>query len=148
MTGVSSTAFRLSTSLSLKAVLKTPSPEWLEAIKDDVTANQANVVPYTFYLPAIDPLNTMINTSGATDVTNARVPGLKMTIPQGVRLRVLGSSADVTQVSITPVPINRIFSCHIPRKSLTIPVVLHLRGIPTRAAGVQSRWHFRFERQA
>src|SRR5262249_3581334 len=79
------------------------------AIKEpaDVVANQANVVPYTFYLPAIDPLNTPINPTGPTNVTNARVPGLMMTIPQGVRLRTLGSSADVTFVSITPVPVDR-----------------------------------------
>ncbi len=89
--------------------IQPPAGSVYPAIKEpaDVAANQANVVPYTFYLPAIDPLNTPINPNGPTDVTSARVPGLKMTIPQGVRLRVLGSSADVTHVSITPVPIDR-----------------------------------------
>lgn len=89
--------------------IQPPANTVYPAIKEpaDVTANQSNVVPYTFYLPAIDPLNTPINSTGATDVTSARVPGLKMTIPQGVRLRVLGSSADVTHVSITPVPPDR-----------------------------------------
>ncbi|MGH8431085.1 MAG: carboxypeptidase regulatory-like domain-containing protein, partial [Solimonas sp.] len=89
--------------------IQPPAGSVYPAIKEpaDVTANQANVVPYTFYLPAIDPLDTPINPTGPTNVTNARVPGLTMTIPQGVRLRVLGSSADVTHVSITPVPIDR-----------------------------------------
>jgi len=89
--------------------IQPPSGSVYPAIKEpaDVVANQANVVPYTFYLPAIDPLDTPINPTGPTNVTNARVPGLMMTIPQGVRLRVLGSSADVTHVSITPVPVDR-----------------------------------------
>lgn len=89
--------------------IQPPSGSVYPAIKEpaDVAANQANIVPYIFYLPAIDPLNTPINLTGPTDVTSIRVPGLKMTIPQGVRLRVLGSSADVTHVSITPVPIDR-----------------------------------------
>ena len=46
-----------------------------------MTAGQSNVVPYTFYLPAVEPLNTAINPSAPTDVTNAKVPNLKMTIP-------------------------------------------------------------------
>ena len=89
--------------------IQPPTGSVYPAIKEpaDVAANQYNTVPYTFYLPAIDPLNTPINPNGPTDVTSARVPGLKMTIPQGVRLRVLGSSADVTHVSITPVPFDR-----------------------------------------
>jgi len=89
--------------------IQPPAGSVYPAIKEpaDVAANQANVVPYIFYLPAIDPLNTPINPTGPTNVTNARVPGLMMTIPQGVRLRVLGSSADVTHVSITPVPVDR-----------------------------------------
>ncbi|MEP7339810.1 MAG: IPT/TIG domain-containing protein, partial [Acidobacteriota bacterium] len=89
--------------------IQPPTNTVYPAIKEpaDVIAGQSNVVPYTFYLPAIDPLNTQINPNGSTDVTSTRVPGLKMTIPQGVRLRVLGSSADVTHVSITPVPPDR-----------------------------------------
>src|SRR5262249_55412669 len=79
------------------------------AIKEPahVLANQSNVVPFTFYLPKIEPLNTMINTDGPTEVTNAKVPGLKMTIPQGIKLRKLQNGADVTHVSITPVPVDR-----------------------------------------
>ncbi len=79
----------------------------------DVSANQSNVVPYIFYLPAIDPLDTPINTNGATNVVSTR-PGLeelKMTIPQGVSLKELNAfdnpAGDVTHVSITPVPIDR-----------------------------------------
>lgn len=79
----------------------------------DVFANQSNTVPYIFYLPAIDPLNTPINPSGATEVGSTR-PGLeklKMTIPQGVSLRTLDANnnpiGNVTHVSITPVPVDR-----------------------------------------
>lgn len=72
---------------------------------------QANTAPYIFYLPAIDQPNTPINPNGPTDVTSARAPGLKMTIPQGVSLRVLDGDNNplgpVTHVSITPVPIDR-----------------------------------------
>ncbi len=89
--------------------IQPPQGSVYPAIKEpaDVAQGQANTVPYIFYLPAIEPLNTPINPNGPTDVTNAKVPNLKMTIPQGVRLRVLGSSADVTHVSITTVPVDR-----------------------------------------
>ncbi|MEK7831515.1 MAG: IPT/TIG domain-containing protein, partial [Acidobacteriota bacterium] len=95
--------------------IQPPSGSVYPAIKEpaDVSANQSNVVPYTFYLPAIDPLNTPINPNAATDVFSTR-PGLgelKMTIPHGISLRTLdannNSTGVVTQVSITPVPIDR-----------------------------------------
>ncbi len=89
--------------------IQPPAGSVYPAIKEpaDVTEGTANVVPYTFYLPAVAPLDTPINPTAPTMVTNADVPGLMMMIPQGVRLRVLGSSADVTHVSITTVPIDR-----------------------------------------
>ncbi|MGE0133474.1 MAG: IPT/TIG domain-containing protein [Blastocatellales bacterium] len=95
--------------------IQPPSGSVYPAIKEpaDVSANQSNVVPYTFYLPAIDPLNTPINPSAATDVFSTR-PGLeelKMIIPQGISLRILDANNNptgtVTHVSITPVPIDR-----------------------------------------
>ena len=95
--------------------IQPPSGSVYPAIKEpaDVSANQSNVVPYTFYLPAIDPLNTPINPNGPTDVFSTR-PGLgelKMTIPQGISLRILDANNNptgtVTHVSITPVPIDR-----------------------------------------
>lgn len=65
--------------------IQPPSNTVYPRIKEpaDVAANQANTVPYIFYLPAIDPLNTPINLNGATEVGSTR-PGLeklKMTIP-------------------------------------------------------------------
>jgi len=79
----------------------------------DVTANQSNTVPYIFYLPAIDPLNTPINPNGDTVVGSTR-PGLEklqMTIPLNVSLRTLDANNNpigtVTHVSITPVPVDR-----------------------------------------
>ncbi|MBL8188224.1 MAG: IPT/TIG domain-containing protein, partial [Acidobacteria bacterium] len=95
--------------------IQPPSGSVYPAIKEpaDVSANQSNVVPYTFYLPAIDPLDTAINPNAATDVFSTR-PGLeelKMTIPQGISLRILDANNNptgtVTHVSITPVPIDR-----------------------------------------
>lgn len=95
--------------------IQPPSGSVYPAIKEpaDVSANQSNVVPYTFYLPAIDPLNTPINPNAATDVFSTR-PGLeelKMTIPQGISLRTLDANNNptgtITHVSITPVPIDR-----------------------------------------
>ncbi|MGH9801616.1 MAG: hypothetical protein ACRD82_14730, partial [Blastocatellia bacterium] len=95
--------------------IQPPSGSVYPAIKEpaDVSASQSNVVPYTFYLPAIDPLNTTINPNAATDVFSTR-PGLgelKMTIPPNISLRTLdannNSTGTVTQVSITPVPIDR-----------------------------------------
>ncbi len=95
--------------------IQPPSGSVYPAIKEpaDVSASQSNVVPYTFYLPAIDPLNTPINPNAATDVFSTR-PGLgelKMTIPQGISLRQVDANnnpiGNVTHVSITPVPIDR-----------------------------------------
>ena len=95
--------------------IQPPSGSVYPAIKEpaDVSASQSNVVPYTFYLPAIDPLNTAINPNAPTDVFSTR-PGLgelKMTIPQGISLRQVDANNNpigtVTHVSITPVPIDR-----------------------------------------
>lgn len=72
-----------------------------------VVAGQANVVPYTFFLPPIDVQFEVPVTPGApTEVTSPRVEDLKMTIPAGANLRNRDGSP-VTRVSITPLQIDR-----------------------------------------
>jgi RHS repeat-associated protein len=73
----------------------------------DIIAGHANVVPYTFYLPAIDTQYEVDVVPGQnTAVTNPRVTGLAMTIPAGANLRNRDGSP-VVRVSITPVAIDR-----------------------------------------
>lgn len=72
-----------------------------------VVVNQANVVPFTFYLPPIDtqyevPLIPNQNTVS----TNPRVPSLQMTVPVGANLRNLDGTP-VARVSITPLAPDR-----------------------------------------
>jgi len=72
-----------------------------------VVAGQANVVPFTFYLPPIDTQYevTLVPTQ-TTTVTNPRVANLQMTVPAGANLRNRDGSP-VTRVSITPLAIDR-----------------------------------------
>ncbi len=72
-----------------------------------IVAGQANVVPYTFYLPAIDTQYEVEVVPGQTTmVENPRVPGLEMMVPAGANLRNRDGSA-VARVSITPIAIDR-----------------------------------------
>ncbi|MGH9850048.1 MAG: RHS repeat-associated core domain-containing protein, partial [Blastocatellia bacterium] len=72
-----------------------------------IVSGQANVVPYTFYLPPIDTqYEVTVAPTQNTIVTNPRLPGLSMTIPANSGIRNRDGSA-VTRVSITPVPIDR-----------------------------------------
>jgi RHS repeat-associated protein len=72
-----------------------------------IVAGQANVVPYTFYLPPIDTQYEVEVVPGQNTVaSNPRVPGLQMTIPAGANLRNRDGSP-VARVSITPLAIDR-----------------------------------------
>lgn len=72
-----------------------------------VVAGQANVVPFTFYLPPIDIQHEVTIVPTQTNVvTTPMVPNLQMTVPAGANLRARDGSA-VTQVSLTPVEIDR-----------------------------------------
>lgn len=72
-----------------------------------VVAGQANVVPFTFYLPPIDVQYEVEVVPGRdTPAGNPRVPGLQMTIPAGANLRNRDGSP-VARVSITPLAIDR-----------------------------------------
>jgi len=73
----------------------------------NLIAGQANVNPYTFYLPPIDTQYEVEVVPGQNTVaSNPRVPGLSMTIPAGANLRNRDGSP-VTRVSITPLAIDR-----------------------------------------
>jgi RHS repeat-associated protein len=73
----------------------------------NIVAGQANVVPYTFYLPPIDTQYEVEVVPGQNTVAaNPRVPGLQMTIPAGANLRNRDGSP-VARVSITPLAIDR-----------------------------------------
>ncbi|HVG39442.1 MAG TPA: IPT/TIG domain-containing protein, partial [Pyrinomonadaceae bacterium] len=72
-----------------------------------IVAGQANVVPYTYFLPPIDIEAEVEVVPGQTTVAgNARVPGLQMTIPADANLRNRDGSP-VARVSITPLAIDR-----------------------------------------
>jgi RHS repeat-associated protein len=73
----------------------------------NIVAGQANVNPFTFYLPPIDTQYEVEVVPGQNTVaSNPRVPGLEMTIPAGANLRNRDGSP-VTRVSITPLAIDR-----------------------------------------
>jgi YD repeat-containing protein len=73
----------------------------------NIVAGQANVNPYTFYLPPIDTQYEVEVVPGQNTVaSNPRVPGLEMTIPMGANLRNRDGSP-VARVSITPLAIDR-----------------------------------------
>ncbi|MFZ4987214.1 MAG: IPT/TIG domain-containing protein, partial [Blastocatellia bacterium] len=72
-----------------------------------IVAGQANVVPYTFYLPVVDTASEVnVIPTQATDVTTPIVPGLTMTIPANSGL-VNRDGTPVTRASVTPVEIDR-----------------------------------------
>jgi RHS repeat-associated protein len=72
-----------------------------------ITAGQANVVPYTFYLPAIDTANEVtIVPNQATNVTTPEAPGLMMSIPANAGLT-NRDGTPVTRASLTCVEIDR-----------------------------------------
>ena len=72
-----------------------------------IVAGQANVVPYTFYLPPIDTQYEVdVVPNQDTQSANPRVPHLQMTIPAGANLRNRDGSP-VARVSITPLAIDR-----------------------------------------
>lgn len=73
----------------------------------NIIAGQANINPFTFYLPPIDTQFEVEVVPGQDTVAgNPRVPGLSMTIPAGANLRNRDGSP-VSRVSITPLAIDR-----------------------------------------
>ena len=65
----------------------------------DIVANQANVVPYTFYLPPIDTVNEVtVVPNQQTIVTTPDAPGFKQMIPANAGLKQSGRFAGDTHV--------------------------------------------------
>jgi RHS repeat-associated protein len=72
-----------------------------------VVANEANVVPFIFFLPPVDTqFEREVPPGQTTVVGNPRVDNLAMTVPANVQL-VNRDGTPVTRVSITPVDIDR-----------------------------------------
>jgi RHS repeat-associated protein len=75
----------------------------------DVIGGQTNVLPYASWLPRIDWANAVelaSPTEAEVVVTSPRLPGLEMRIPRHSVLRGHDGAA-VTQVSLTPIPVDR-----------------------------------------
>jgi len=72
-----------------------------------IIAGQANVVPFTFYLPAIDTSHEMtVVPNQTTNITTPMAPGLMLTIPAGANLT-NRDGTPVTRASLTMVDIDR-----------------------------------------
>lgn len=73
----------------------------------NIVANQANVVPYTFYLPAIDTVNEVtVVPNQQTLVTTPDAPGFQQMIPANAGLKNRDGSP-VTRTSVTCVEMDR-----------------------------------------
>lgn len=82
-------------------------------VQINVSATGATRLPFNVYLPAIDtshPINLPLDASGHTTqevlATTPLIPGLVITIPQNTKIETPGGIT-VTQITITPVPIDR-----------------------------------------
>lgn len=72
-----------------------------------IVAGQANVVPYTFYLPVIDIANEKpYQTGQPLEVTTPMAPGLKMMVPANAGLR-KRNGEEIAAVSLTTVEPDR-----------------------------------------
>jgi len=72
-----------------------------------IVANQANVVPYTFYLPPIDTVNEVtIVPNQQTVITTPEVPGFQQKIPPNAGL-LNRDGTPVTRTSVTSVEMDR-----------------------------------------
>ena len=74
-----------------------------------LASGQTNVLPYTIWLPRINTQHAVSLSSPTTRevvVTSPHIPGLELRIPAGVVLRDRAGRV-VTEVSITPIPIDR-----------------------------------------
>ena len=79
------------------------------AARVDVTAGQTTVLPFTIWLPKIDTAHAVpipSPTTSAVVVTTPHIPGLELHLPAGVTIHDQDGNP-VTEVSITPIPIDR-----------------------------------------
>src|SRR5204862_3808879 len=82
-------------------------------VQVNVAASGASRVPFVVYLPKLDTANPITLPTDATgtvtttvQATTPTIPGLTVTIPAGTRI--IGPDGNpVTQITITPVPVDR-----------------------------------------
>lgn len=75
----------------------------------EITQGQTNVLPYTSWMPRIDTQHAVSlpsPTTAETVVTSPFIPGLELHIPKDTVIRDRAGKV-VTEVSITPIPIDR-----------------------------------------
>ncbi|MCP2243377.1 RHS repeat-associated core domain-containing protein [Lentzea aerocolonigenes] len=75
----------------------------------DVKGGQVLVLPYTVFLPELDPAATVhvpSPTKGETVLTTKAIPGLEVRLPAGTVVRD-GDGNVATELSLTPIPIDR-----------------------------------------
>lgn len=75
----------------------------------DVKGGQVLVLPYTVFLPEIDPASTVrvpSPTKGETVLTTKSIPGLEVRLPAGTVVRDADGNV-ATDLSLTPIPIDR-----------------------------------------
>ncbi|GAA2564300.1 hypothetical protein GCM10010435_40740 [Winogradskya consettensis] len=75
----------------------------------DVNRGQVMVLPYTVFLPELDPAGTVTvrsPTTKETVLTTKAIPGLEVRIPKGTVIRDANGKV-VTELNLTPIPIDR-----------------------------------------
>ncbi len=78
-------------------------------LRETVTGGRTTVISHPIYLPRVDPATEVSISSPAAQeivLTHPAIPGLEVHIPRGAVIRKRDGSI-VTQVSITPVPLDR-----------------------------------------
>ncbi len=75
----------------------------------DIKEGKTNALGYTVWMPRLDMANATVvssPTTTAVSITNPRIPGLELRLPQGTAIRDIDGQV-VTQISITPIPTNQ-----------------------------------------
>ena len=79
------------------------------AARVELQAGRTNVLPYTIWMPRLDPAGTVrIDSPLATDriITSPRIPGLELRIPAGTVIRDRQGKV-VTEINVTAIPVDR-----------------------------------------
>ncbi|HZJ63349.1 MAG TPA: RHS repeat-associated core domain-containing protein [Kofleriaceae bacterium] len=91
------------------------------AARIEIKPGQTTIVPYTIWMPRLDPAGTVriaAPTTTETVVTSPRIPGLELHIPAGAVIRDRQGNI-VTELNLTPIPVDR---PPFPVPSLDVPV--------------------------
>lgn len=79
------------------------------AARIEIKPGQTTVVPYTIWMPRLDPAGTVhisAPTTAETIVTSPRIPGLELHIPAGTVIRDRHGQI-VTELNLTAIPVDR-----------------------------------------